>query len=175
MSLKTGGALTCAAIVLAGCTATPVTKSDISTMSSIEICKLKMVDKPIDPAGRAIFGVLTLGMSELNEASLRNNQSMYNDELSNRGISSCSSQALASYDCKSIFGNLESLDYKNCVLQMSNAYRQELASTENRLADRRQQGALNALQIMQQQQQQQQQPTNINCYRLGQNVNCTAY
>lgn len=104
---------------LAGCASAP-TQTQLAGLSNSDLCYYATRSGPtMSSTGRVIMGVFTLGMTELSERTLEKYQEAYQAEVIARNLGSCSSDEVATAECKKIYSNTDTPDFKKCVLDIS--------------------------------------------------------
>ena len=105
-------------LLTVGCAS--VDRNDVAYMDSYSLCKGSAYNQGRNTAGRAVLGVLTIGISEMQEADWRATRKVYDAELARRGIYDCSANGLATYECNKIFDRTDMPEFKQCVVQIRN-------------------------------------------------------
>lgn len=107
-----------ALLFLVGCAS--VSENEVGYMDAYSLCKGSAYNQGRGAVGRTVLGVLSIGISEAQEAKWRNTREVYDTELARRGIYDCSANGLAVYECEQIYGSRDLPDFKQCVVQVRN-------------------------------------------------------
>ena len=98
--------------MLTGCAGTPL----LSELDNYSLCGELASNMPSSTGRRLGMGFLTFGISEIGEAMDKDDVVEIRQEMSARGLTGCSASALAGYDCRQIYRDETSSDYKTCLL-----------------------------------------------------------
>ena len=105
--------------VMVGCAG--IDSKDVASLDNYSVCHGYLTNQSLGAGGRVMFGVMTLGMTEAFEAGKRSKLEIYSKGLENRGITDCSANGLARFECKALHSHERSSDFKQCVLTLENS------------------------------------------------------
>ena len=115
----------CATFLLVACTGVP-----LNEQSNYDVCQTYTASSPMGAAERVGYGIVTLGISELDEASKRSKHEKARQEMARRGIDDCSVEGLATFECNKIYSDSSSADSKQCVLNTTNTIASRISADE---------------------------------------------
>jgi len=108
---------------LAGCSGTP-----INQMSNYDLCRELAVNLPASTGRRVARGMLTLGLSEIQEAVDAQDVEEIRLEMRRRDLPACDTTTQAKFECAKIYSDQNLPEFKTCVVTTANTIEARISS-----------------------------------------------
>jgi len=109
--------------MVVGCASSP----NVQRLDTYELCNEYQSNQATPTGERVFIGLITLGLSELDMASMEDRREEAKSEMTYRKITDCSAIGQAKYECSTILSDVESKEFQLCVLSTSNSISARMA------------------------------------------------
>ena len=121
---------------IVSCSSNPI-KSTLKNYSNYSLCwKIGSIKSHLgmNKGVRALGAFGTLGVSEIIRYNAVKDINIYLTEAKNRNLGNCTPKNLAEVDCKSIYQNIDNVDYKQCVLTTKRSIESRISADQSKQA-----------------------------------------